>query len=308
MKSALFLCLLCIANTFAAPTPLENTIVETLVAKGIIVDQSKNPAGYRLSHTITRAEAAGVALRVADIPLEDTYFCKNYFRDVKYDRLNNWVCRAIEIAADYNIISRVNDQAKPKSPVTRIEALAMIVRAGKIPYPKNVDRTQYPKNMPQWQIDLLEGALQYHIISSVEYFGPDAPATRMDVFGMIYNMQFAGTKLDFKTDKNIPKMSLNSAPEENQNGITVTLPGKITNTTPAPTPSAPLATLKDFIITVPDVVEVNMPFDLQVTAVDSARKPIENYRGTIYFESTDVSLDTLFPDALDTYTFTADDK
>jgi len=142
--------------TFAAPTPLETTIVETLVAKNIIVDQSKNPSGYRLAHTITRAEAAGVALRVADIPLEDTYFCKNYFRDVKYDRLNNWMCRAIEIAADYNIISRVNDQAKPKSPVTRIEALAMIVRAGKIPYPKNVDRTNYPKNMPQWQVDLLE--------------------------------------------------------------------------------------------------------------------------------------------------------
>lgn len=51
----------------AAPTPLETTIADTLANYDIIVDSSKNPNGYRLTDTITRAEAVGVALKVADV-------------------------------------------------------------------------------------------------------------------------------------------------------------------------------------------------------------------------------------------------
>jgi hypothetical protein len=301
--------LLCISVVYAAPTPLETTITETLVAKKIIVDQSKNPKWYRLTDTITRSETVGVALRVADVSLEDTYFCKNYFRDVKYDRLNNWVCRAMEIAADYNIISRTNDYAKPKNAITRIEALAIIMRAGKVPYQKNVDRTNYPKTMPQWEIDILEGALQYHIISSIEYFGPDKLATRMDVFGMIYNMQFAGKNIEFITDKNIPttpsNISLSSAPE--WQGITVTLPGK--NTTSSNTSQKETTPILDnLVITLPSVVAANEPFDIKVTAVDANGKTLTNYTGTIYFDSNDTPFRDVFWDARDSYTFTLADR
>jgi hypothetical protein len=197
----------------AAPTPLETTIADTLAAYGIIVDQAKSPAGYRLGDTISRAEAVGVALKVAEVHLPEKYFCKNYFRDVQYDRLNNWICRAIETASDYNIISRTNDLARPKTPISRIEALAIVMRAGKVPYAKNVDRTNYPKNMPQWQVDILEGALQYHIISSVQFFGNDMLASRIDVFGMIYNMRFAGNTSQYITDKYTAMKPLTSAPE-----------------------------------------------------------------------------------------------
>lgn len=139
----------------AAPTPLEVTIADTLASYDIIVEQ-KTTTAYRLGDTITRAEAVGVALRVADITLPEKYFCRNYFRDVQYDRLNNWICRAIETASDYNIISRTNDLARPKTPISRIEALAIVMRAGKIPYAKNVDRSAYPADMPQWEVDILE--------------------------------------------------------------------------------------------------------------------------------------------------------
>ncbi len=137
-------------------TPLETTIADTLASYDIIVNNSKNPAGYRLADTITRAEAVGVALRVADISLPDKYFCKNYYRDVSYNPVNNWICRAIEIAADSGIISRENTTARPSTPISRIEALAITMRAGRIPYARNVDRKNYPATMPQWQIDLLE--------------------------------------------------------------------------------------------------------------------------------------------------------
>jgi len=274
--------------SYAAPTPLENTIADTLASYDIIVDQWKNPARYRFTDTITRAEAVGIALKVSEVSLPDKYFCRNYFRDVAYDRMNNWVCRAIEMAADYNIISRTNDTARPRSPISRIEALAITMRAGKIPYAKNVDRSNYPLSMPQWQVDLLEWALQYHIISSTQNFGPDMNASRIDVFGMIYNMRFAGTKMEYITDKSTPLMPLSSAPET-EKGITIVLPGKSPNpqnqnTTTVPTTPKTTGKLKRFAVTMPPEVKVNAPFTLTVKAIDENGNTLTNYAGVVYFD------------------------
>ncbi len=46
---------------------------------------------------------------------------------MKYDVRNNWICRAIEIAADEGIISRANTKARPQDRITRAEALAILV-------------------------------------------------------------------------------------------------------------------------------------------------------------------------------------
>ena len=92
------------------------------------------------------------------------------------------MCRAIEVASDYGIISRKNGTARPEDPITRSEALAIIMLAGKISYPKNINRGNYPRHMQQWQVDVVEGAYNYGIIGSARDFQPDAPATRSDVF------------------------------------------------------------------------------------------------------------------------------
>lgn len=153
--------------------------------------------------------------------LEERYFCRNYFIDVKYDRLNNWVCRAVEKAADLGIISRKNNYARPQDPITRIEALAIVMRAGNIPYEKDVDRTHYPLNMDQWIIDILDGALRYNIISSSTDFHPQKLATRMDVFGIVYNASFAGK---YQHEVVFDTSVFDSAPEENT--LTVIIPWK----------------------------------------------------------------------------------
>lgn len=296
----------------AAPTPLEVTIADTLASYDIIVEQ-KATTGYRLGDTITRAEAVGVALKVAEVTLPEKYFCRNYFRDVQYDRINNWICRAIETASDYNIISRTNDLARPKTPISRIEALAIVMRAGKIPYAKNVDRTNYPADMPQWEVDILEGALQYHIISSTHNFGPDMTASRIDVFGMIYNMRFAGTKMEYITDKTTTLPPLTSAPEEEQEGITITLPGKTTTTPPTTTPTTPAPTtagpLNSFVVTFPKEVKVNTPFDITVKALDKNGNTVTNYGGPIYFDLLQGSYSNFSLGITDEgYTFAPSDK
>lgn len=234
---------------------------------------------------------------------------------MQYDRINNWVCRAIEIASDYNIISRTNDSARPKTPISRIEALAITMRAGKVPYAKNVDRTNYPATMPQWEIDILEGALQYHIISSSNNFGPDMIATRIDVFGMIYNMRFAGTKMEYITDKSNTLPALTSAPEEQQ-GITITLPGKDINTTTntsttstTNTNTSTTGTLKRFTVTLPKEVKVNVPFNVVVKAIDQNGNTLTNYTGTLYFDLMNGTYSNItLPITDDGYQFKAVDK
>lgn len=253
----------------AAPahTAFEVDIANLLAQDGIIVDQSSNPANYRLGSTMSRQEAVGVTLRMADIELPEKYYCKNYFRDVAYNPVNNWVCRAIEIGADQGIISRANAHANPLSPITRIEALAMIMQAQKITYPKNIARNGYPQTMPQWQVDLLSAALSQKIISSVNGFGPDAPATRMDVFGLIYNVRYAGKSLEYISENYGLRSPLASAPE-----------------TTSPAPVKPVGPLAAFRITAPETVTAGVSFPVTITALDSQGKIITDHKGTIYID------------------------
>lgn len=113
-------------------------------------------------------------------------------------------------------------------------------------------------------------------------------ATRIDVFGMIYNMRFAGTKMEYITDKNTQTTPpLTSAPEENsQEGITITLPGKTTTTTPptTSTPATSFGAFNSFSVTAPTEVKANTPFDIVVKALDKNGKIVTNYNGTIYFD------------------------
>lgn len=102
--------------------------------------QQNNPENYRLYDPISRQEAIGMVLKLTNITLPENYFCQNYFRDVAYVAGNNWVCRAIEIAADAGIVSRNNQYARPLDTVSRSEALGLIFVAKGISYEKNIAR------------------------------------------------------------------------------------------------------------------------------------------------------------------------
>ena len=100
-----------------------------LAEQGIIVKQS-NETKYRLDDTITRAEVVGIALKIKGTGLPNDYFCKNYFSDVKFVSFSNdqWICRAVELAADNSLITRSNAKFRPQDRITRTEALAIIMK------------------------------------------------------------------------------------------------------------------------------------------------------------------------------------
>ncbi len=228
--------------------------------------------------------------------LPEKYFCKNYFRDVAYNPDNNWVCRAIEMASDRGIISRQNSDARPNDSISRSEALAVIMLSGKISYPRNINRGSYPRAMQQWQVDVVEGAFNYGIISSTRNFNPDAPATRSDVFSMIYNMRYSSKNHDYITVVTFPGLpSLTSAPEaettptNTEAETTQTTPVENTPTeeagpTTEPVSSPGVNALADFDVIIPADIKVNTPFDITIKALNQSGEIFTDYTGTAYFD------------------------
>ncbi len=102
---------------------LDNT--NFLVEKGLVTKQN-DPKNYRLDDYITRAELVGISLKLKGVFLPENYQCKKYFTDVTG---NDWICRAVEIAADEGLISRTNKTFDPQRNITRSESLSIILKA-----------------------------------------------------------------------------------------------------------------------------------------------------------------------------------
>lgn len=125
MKKILFSSFI-IASVFAfayTQTAVDNA--NFLAGKGIVTKQT-DPKNYRLDDYITRAELVGISLKLKGTTLPGNYQCKKYFSDVT---ANDWICRAVEIAADEGLISRANKLFNPQKNITRSESLAIILKA-----------------------------------------------------------------------------------------------------------------------------------------------------------------------------------
>ena len=70
-----------------------------------------------------------VAIAVAtktDLPAN--YTCQNTFADVSSVIPNSWACRAVEVAAQNDIITTANATFRPEEEITRSESLAMLLK------------------------------------------------------------------------------------------------------------------------------------------------------------------------------------
>lgn len=97
---------------------------------------------------------------------------------------------------------------------------------------------------------------------------------------MIYNMRFAGTKMEYITDRSDALPPLGSAPD-GRGGIVVTLPGSQTNPPENTVIKSPLA---GFAVTAPTEVKINTPFDITVRALAHDTATLTSHTGTLYFD------------------------
>lgn len=184
----LFLCLLSITIISLAYNQTDVDNANYLAEKNIITAQS-TVAGYRLDDTITRAEVVGIALKIKWIAFPENYQCKKYFSDTAK---NDWICRAVEIGADIELVSRTNKKFRPQDKITRAEAFAIIYKSSWLSglaenYHFSTEEGE------QWQKDLfykiynlgftLPWTTKTEIGASVQYYwSPNRVATRADIF------------------------------------------------------------------------------------------------------------------------------
>lgn len=154
-----------------AATYTAQSAADKLAASGFIVDQSANPAAYRLADNLLRQEAVGTAanvLGILTVPL-DQYVCQNKFSDVT--AASGWVCRAAELAANAGLTNAANATFRPKDNLSRYEALVFALRAaGLVPAGS------------QTQAGLIQLGVDNGLITSSAGFNANASATRGEFF------------------------------------------------------------------------------------------------------------------------------
>ncbi len=168
-----------------AATYTAQAAADKLAASGYIVDQSANPAAYRLADNVLRQEAVGTAaniLGILTVPLSD-YVCTNKFSDVS--SADGWVCRAAELSANAGLTNAANATFRPKDNLTRFEALVFALRAANL----------VPSGT-QTQSSLINIAAEEGVITSSVGFNANALATRGEYFQYLARALDAAAGID----------------------------------------------------------------------------------------------------------------
>ena len=216
MKKLFILYAFCSVHSACAYNSEDISNAHYLADQQIVVKQTTD-SKYRLDDKILRQEVIGMALKVKGITLPENYTCKKYFADATK---NDWVCRAVELAADNGVITRSNKYANPGKSVTRAEALAMVMSAGGYNAPSGATPPIFPYSdvdISSWQSDVTLYAAGLWIITNPNViplsewfkmvenikpikFYPNRLATRAEVFGFAKNMIAPGLDKTFSNN------------------------------------------------------------------------------------------------------------
>ncbi|MCE2507637.1 MAG: S-layer homology domain-containing protein [Nitrosopumilaceae archaeon] len=110
-----------VAGVSAAYTSLE--AANKLATFGVIVDQSSNPANYRLGDTISRKEMAKVTMNLSSSDVTNS--CQEIFSDLPS---SDWGCKYAEAGLSLGFFAS-NSEFRPNDDISKWEALKFIMQA-----------------------------------------------------------------------------------------------------------------------------------------------------------------------------------
>jgi len=110
------------AGVQAAYTNLD--AANKLANLGVVVDQSANPAAYRLADTVQRQEALKIMMKLSGQEVSQEA-CTSPFADIAD---SDWACKYAVAALNSGFIA-ANDNYRPADEVSKIEALKMVMKA-----------------------------------------------------------------------------------------------------------------------------------------------------------------------------------
>ena len=166
-----------IAGVSAAYTSVQ--AADKLATLGVIVDQSANPANYRLGDNLPRKEATKVMMNLSSVSVVDN--CTGNFSDLTSA---DWACKYAETALANGMVAG-NANFRPDDLVSKIEALKMVFQG------RNLERN----DTADWKMGYVSAAVEMGVASSA-FSDYDAPASRGEMFIWAVNAIDAGEVAD----------------------------------------------------------------------------------------------------------------
>jgi hypothetical protein len=174
---------------------------EFLAENGIINRQNTSRA-YRLDSPLTRAELVKIALILKKSKSPPIYQCRGYFADVI---TNDWICRAVEMAAEERLIATENLYFRPQAKITKAEAVNILIKTQPISFtgspflPPVRVIINFEEDLTYWQEELIQNIYSINLIFPSSYlnkntypltgyFYPNKMITRAEAFEFIVNM------------------------------------------------------------------------------------------------------------------------
>ena len=165
------------AGVSAAYTSVE--AANKLSTLGVIVDQSANPADYRLGDNLPRKEATKVMMNLSSVSVVDN--CTGSFADLTSA---DWACKYAETALANGMVAG-NANFRPDDLVSKIEALKMVFQGRDLE--RNADA--------DWKMGYVSAAVELGVASAA-FTDYDTPATRGQMFIWAVNAIDAGEVAD----------------------------------------------------------------------------------------------------------------
>lgn len=205
MKKILIFLVLSVNVSVFAYTSANIKDAEFLARRGVI-NQQDTVQWYRLDSPLTRAELVKIALILKKAEAPSMYQCRGYFADVM---VNDWVCRAVEMAAAERLISTENLYFRPQGKITKAEAVSILIKTQPISF---IGQPRLPiakfdirfaeEDLTYWQEELIQNIYSINLIfpssylnrntyPPVGYFYPNKVITRAEAFEFIVNMLHA---------------------------------------------------------------------------------------------------------------------
>lgn len=184
--------------------------INTLVDKTVL--QGYEDGTFKPEQNVTRAEAVKIVLLGLGVSVNENSTGAEAFSDVNGDE---WFYRIVGTAVDLGIISGYEDGTfKPSQTVNRAEILKMILLAGGVSTPGNVESSPFPDVAKDaWFAPYADYAKKWNI-ETVQLDGlwhPAGEISRANISEMVYREQLVlSGKVAFVESTNWPRRDFNT--------------------------------------------------------------------------------------------------
>lgn len=134
-----------------------------------VVEKTTNCDTAECTNYAPRQELVGIATRIRNVSMKESYVCQNIFSDVSATTTPGWTCQVAERAANSGLISRERVAFGPLLPASRVEAYSILLASICIdPSSESITGFAGKNQIEAWQKKVIKSAIRNGLTSRTE--------------------------------------------------------------------------------------------------------------------------------------------